>query len=147
MAALSSPPKGDMTWNLGRPLVAAWLNASAGNDPSCIAETIAAAIEWLLAHPLGSGVGGGDPAWGDASGWAALLDDYNNGRLCAEHRDSGGGDVEASNEVGGPTTSGVTSPPTSAPRPPDDDANPGRHNGNEPSKQGPPNGKANGHSG
>jgi len=147
MAALSTPPKGDVTWNLGRPLVAAWLNVSAGNDPTCVVDTINAAIGWLLDHPLGSGVGGGDPAWREASVWAALLDDYNNGRLCAEHRDSGSSDVETSNETGEPTTSGVTSPPTSSPQPPDDDPDPGRHNGNDPSKQGLPHGKANGHSG
>ena len=88
MAALGTPPKGDMTWNLARPLVAAWLNVSAGNDASCIADTIDLATQWLLAHPIGSDVGGSDPAWDTASEWAGILDDYNNGLLCAESRDA-----------------------------------------------------------
>ena len=90
LMALTTPPRGDMTWNLGRPLVAAWLNVSAGNDSSCIADTVDSAAAWLQSHPLGSGVGGSDPAWVEASGWATLLDDYNNGKLCAEHRDANG---------------------------------------------------------
>lgn len=89
-AALGTPPKGDMTWNLGRPLVGAWLNVTAGNESSCVAETIDLATAWLLDHPLGSNVKGSDDAWNEASDWATLLDDYNNGLLCAEHRDSGG---------------------------------------------------------
>ena len=88
MAALSTPPKGDMSWNMARALVAAWLNVSAGNDSSCIAETIELATAWLLANPLGSDVSGGDLAWRDGSEWARILDDYNNGLLCAEHRDA-----------------------------------------------------------
>ena len=95
LAALGSPPKGDMTWNLARALVAAWLNVSAGNDASCIATTIDQATEWLGEHELGGGVAGGDAAWSEASGWATELDDYNNGLLCAEHRDAGGSETEA----------------------------------------------------
>ena len=90
LMALTTPPRGDITWSLGRPLVAAWLNVSAGNDSSCIADTVDSAAAWLQSHPLGSGVGGSDPAWVEASGWATLLDDYNNGKLCAEHRDANG---------------------------------------------------------
>ena len=94
LAALNNPPKGDMTWNLARALVAAWLNVSAGNDASCIATTIELATGWLDYHGLGGGVAGGDAAWVEASGWAADLDDYNNGLLCAEHRDAGGSETE-----------------------------------------------------
>lgn len=129
-----------MTWNLGRPLVAAWLNVSAGNDPTCVVDTINAAIGWLLDHPLGSGIGGGDPAWREASVWAAVLDDYNNGRLCAEHRDSGGGDAAASPED---STATVSSPLTQ-PQTSDDGYGEEGHNGNGGSKQGPPKGKSQG---
>lgn len=109
LAALSTPPKGDMTWNLGRPLVAAWLNVSAGNESSCVSATIDLAAGWLQAHPLGSAVKGSDPAWAEASGWAELLDDYNNGRLCAESRDSGGDSDTDSVTSGGTTASGGSS--------------------------------------
>lgn len=121
LGALSNPPKGDMTWNLGRALVAAWLNVSAGNDSSCIAEVIDNATAWLLAHPLGSGVSGGDEAWGEASEWARILDDYNNGLLCAEHRDAGGGeDPAAETEPGStaPTTSEEADSEVDKPAPP-----------------------------
>jgi uncharacterized repeat protein (TIGR01451 family) len=129
LAALSTPPKGDMTWNLGRPLVAAWLNVSAGNDSSCVAATIDLATDWLLAHPLGSGVGGGDSSWQLAAAWAALLDDYNNGRLCAESRDSMEAETSA-DEVDGP---GPASP-ASQPQPHSEDAN--GHPGNNPGNGG-----------
>lgn len=94
LAALSNPPKGDMTWNLARALVAAWLNVSSGNDFSCIATTIEQATAWLDDHDLGGEVKGSDTAWAQASKWAAELDDYNNGLLCAEHRDAGGSEPE-----------------------------------------------------
>ena len=122
MSALGTPPKGDMTWNLGRPLVAAWLNVSAGNDSSCIAETIDAATLWLLAHPLGSGVSGDDTAWGEASAWADLLDDYNNGRMCADSRDAKDNEAETTDASGttgttrvAPTAESSTPPPPPPP--------------------------------
>ena len=95
LAALSTPPKGDMTWNLARALVAAWLNVSSGNDASCIATTIDQATAWLGEHGLGGGVAGRDAAWAEAAEWAAELDEYNNGFLCAEHRDAGGSESES----------------------------------------------------
>jgi len=142
MAALSTPPKGDATWNLGRPLVAAWLNVSAGNDPSCVVDTINEAVGWLLAHPLGSGVSGGDPAWQEASGWAGILDDYNNGLLCAEHRDSAGSAATTSSEE--TSANEASPPPTSQPQESEDHQDQGLHNGQGASPQGPPNGKSNG---
>jgi uncharacterized repeat protein (TIGR01451 family) len=95
LEALSRPPKGDMTWNLGRALVAAWLNVSAGNDSTCVTSTIDLATGWLTIHSLGSGVSGDDDAWTEASVWAEKLDDYNNGLLCAQHRDSPGSESDA----------------------------------------------------
>lgn len=96
LAALGTAPRGDMTWNLARPLVAAWLNITSGNDATCVAETVDLAVAWLLDHPIGSDVGGGDDDWNEASGWAALLDAYNNGLLCAESRDAAESGPEAS---------------------------------------------------
>ncbi len=86
LAAISTPPKGDFTYNLARALVTAWFNVSVGNDATCIADDIEAATAWLLANPIGSGVPSSDA--GDMTAVATRLDDYNNGRLCAEHRDS-----------------------------------------------------------
>ena len=139
LAALSTAPRGDMTWNLGRPLVAAWLNVSAGNDPSCVVDSINAAIGWLLTHPLGSGVGGGDPAWGDASGWARILDDYNNGLLCAEHRDSGGDETASSQD-----SSLTALPSPSELQGSENNQGDQGHEGHGAADQGPPNGKPQG---
>jgi uncharacterized repeat protein (TIGR01451 family) len=94
LEAVSTPPRGDMTWNLSRHLVTAWLNVTSGNESACIRETIDSATQWLLDHPLGSDVSGGADAWTAASGWAETLDEYNNGRLCAEHRDADAGEAE-----------------------------------------------------
>jgi hypothetical protein len=41
----------------------------------------------MAAHPVGSGVSGKSAAWGEISGIATMLDQYNNGLLCAPHRD------------------------------------------------------------
>ena len=114
--ALSQPARGDTTWILGRALITAWLNVSSGNDSSCIAQTIDDATAWLLVHPMGSGVGGGTDAWAVAQPLAEQLDAYNNGLLCAEHRDSTGGvetTVTESSTTG--TTSGTTTTTTTFP--------------------------------
>jgi uncharacterized repeat protein (TIGR01451 family) len=110
---------GDMTWILARALVAAWLNVSAGNDGSCVAATIDSASTWLLAHPPGSGVFGGHPERAQANVWAEYLDDYNNGRLCADTRETveAQADAEATSnpsEVG--TSPTVTPTPDDTPR-------------------------------
>ena len=86
---MKRPPKGDKTWSMYRQLTAAVLNVANGSDPSCIQDTIDDANQWLIDNPLGSGVKSSDPAWQD-SGDALheTLDAYNNGNLCAPHRDS-----------------------------------------------------------
>jgi hypothetical protein len=82
------PPKGDKTWSMYRQLTAAVLNVANGADDSCIASVIADANQWLIDNELGSGVSAGSAAWKD-SGDALheTLDAYNNGELCAPHRD------------------------------------------------------------
>jgi hypothetical protein len=81
---MSTPSRGDKTYDLFKQLVSAMLNVAAGNDPSCISSDITAADEWLLAHPLGSKVKGKD--WNLISATHDRLDDYNNGWLCAPYR-------------------------------------------------------------
>jgi hypothetical protein len=51
--------------------------------------TIAAADAWLTQHPLGSNVAGSSDAWSGSGHGQVLeqaLDAYNNGQLCAPHR-------------------------------------------------------------
>jgi hypothetical protein len=84
------PERGDKTYTMFRALVAAKLNVAAGNESSCIEDTIEAADEWMAEHgPAGSGVRGGGrrSPWRDGEPLYERLDDYNNGRLCAPSRD------------------------------------------------------------
>ena len=65
-------------------LVAALLNVASGNEWSCIADDLAAADAWLTENPIGTG---GKGAWDVGQPIQQRLDDYNNGLLCATHRD------------------------------------------------------------
>jgi SdrD B-like domain len=76
----------DKTITIFSSLLSAKLNVGIGNEDSCIAATIAAADEWMSFHPVGSGVLASSEAWQDISDEHKDLDDYNNGRLCAPHR-------------------------------------------------------------
>ncbi|HEX4953619.1 MAG TPA: SdrD B-like domain-containing protein [Thermoanaerobaculia bacterium] len=87
IALMGRPGRGDKTYDLFKQLVAAKLNVAVGNPGSCVAATIAAADEWLVAYPVGSGVRGSSTAWATGGPLHAILDDYNNGLLCAFHRD------------------------------------------------------------
>ena len=81
-------PDGDKTITLFRALVAAKLNVLIGNDDSCIAGTISAADAWFVTFgPVGSGVPARSAAWRIGEPLYELLDLYNNGGLCAPHRD------------------------------------------------------------
>ena len=122
LAALSTPPRGDATYNVARPLVAAWLNVLAYNESSCIVDDVDRATAWLGTHPVGSDPG--PAAWSMISETAERLDDYNNGRLCAPHRDGGtnGEAAPGGGGAGGTTTTteapGVSPPSTTvAPHP------------------------------
>ncbi len=84
---LGTPSRGDKSIDLFKQLVATKLSLIAGNDPSCIYQTAASADAWMAAHPPGSNVGGSSSAWAQASPWHTQLDNYNNGQLCAPHRD------------------------------------------------------------
>lgn len=78
--------KSDRTYTMFQDLVSAMLNVKIGNDSSCIASTIAAANAWITQYPLGSNVAGGSAAWTQGDPLHQTLDQYNNGLLCAPHR-------------------------------------------------------------
>ena len=84
---MSQAEKGDKTKTVFRHLVSAKLNVLIGNAAGCITDAIATADAWMAIHPVGSRVPGSSAAWAEISGTATMLDDYNNGRLCAPHRD------------------------------------------------------------
>jgi SdrD B-like domain len=67
-------------------LVPAMLNVLVGNDGSCVSATIAAANAWMTTYPVGSGVSASSAAWSLGEPLHITLDNYNNGRLCAPHR-------------------------------------------------------------
>ena len=83
---LGTPSRGDKSIDLFKQLVAAKLNLIAGNNPSCIYQTISSADAWMATYPPGSNVSAGSAAWTTASPWHTTLDNYNNGDLCAPHR-------------------------------------------------------------
>ena len=86
IAGINAPVKKDKTYTMFPNLVAAKLNVLIGNPSSCIASAITEADAWMAAHPLGSQVTGNSDAWGEGGPLASRLDDYNNGLLCAPHR-------------------------------------------------------------
>jgi hypothetical protein len=86
IALLQSVGK-DRTLTMFSSLVPAMLNVAAGNDPSCVSSTIAAANDWMARYgPIGSGVHAASYAWKVGEPLHRLLDNYNNGMLCAPHR-------------------------------------------------------------
>jgi hypothetical protein len=78
----------DKTLTMFSSLVPAKLNLLIGNDGSCVATTIAKADEWMATYgPVGSGVHAASYAWKVGEPLHRLMDNYNNGMLCAPHRD------------------------------------------------------------
>lgn len=84
ISILKTPTRGDKTISMAKQLIAAILNVAAGNDDSCISNTIDAADLWLIEH---GGVGSGQRQWDEGDLLHDDLDAYNNGQLCAPHRD------------------------------------------------------------
>ena len=68
-------------------LVSAKLNVFIGNDGSCVNGTIGKANTWMATYPLGSNVAASSLAWKIGEPWHRLMDNYNNGMVCAPHRD------------------------------------------------------------
>jgi hypothetical protein len=84
---MDEDPK-DKTTTIFRALVAATLNVLIGNEDSCIAGTMSAADAWLGTNgPVGSGVKANSLAWRQGEPLYRMLDNYNNGMLCAPQRD------------------------------------------------------------
>jgi hypothetical protein len=78
---------GDKSLTIFASLISAKLNLTLENNPACVTSTIDKADAWMATHPAGSGVKASSPAWAEAEPWHTLMDDYNNGKLCAPHRD------------------------------------------------------------
>jgi hypothetical protein len=77
----------DKTATMFSSLVPAMLNVKIGNDSSCVAGTIAAANAWMATYgPVGSNVAASSYAWSVGEPLHRQMDSYNNGLLCAPHR-------------------------------------------------------------
>jgi len=77
----------DKTTTMFSSLVPAMLNVMIGNPSSCIASTIDAANAWMATYgPVGSNVAASSPAWVIGEPLHQQMDAYNNGLLCAPHR-------------------------------------------------------------
>ena len=77
----------DKTTTMFSSLVSAKLNVMIGNDSSCVASTITAADEWMSKYgPVGRGVAASSFAWKIGEPLHRQMDNYNNGMLCAPHR-------------------------------------------------------------
>ena len=99
---LNTPPRGDKSIALAQQLIGAKLNLAGGSDPSCIGDVVGEADAWLV--DVG-GVGSGQRQWNGGEFLHNTLDDYNNGFLCAPHRDSVESD-DGENGGGGPLAKG-----------------------------------------
>jgi SdrD B-like domain len=76
----------DKTVTMFQSLLAAMLSVGIGNDSSCISAAITLGNNWLTTYPLGSNVAGGSAAWTIGDPIHNTLDAYDNGLLCAPHR-------------------------------------------------------------
>jgi hypothetical protein len=77
----------DKTTTMFSSLVPAMLNVKIGNDGSCVNSAIAAANAWMTTYgPVGSNVAASSYAWSVGEPLHQQMDAYNNGLLCAPHR-------------------------------------------------------------
>jgi hypothetical protein len=77
----------DKTTTMFSSLVPAMLNVLIGNDGSCVSGTIADANAWMATYgPVGSNVAASSYAWTLGEPMHRQMDYYNNGLLCAPHR-------------------------------------------------------------
>ena len=77
----------DKTTTMFSSLVPAMLNVLIQNDSSCVASTIDAANKWMATYgPVGSNVAASSYAWSIGEPLHQQMDAYNNGLLCAPHR-------------------------------------------------------------
>jgi len=74
----------DKTYSLAQQLIAAKLNLNCkASNPSCVTGLIAAADNFLCAHPVGSGVSANSAAWQQIKATYSALEKYNTGKSCA----------------------------------------------------------------
>jgi SdrD B-like protein len=88
IAILTKPGK-DKRATMFSSLLSATLNVMIGNDPSCVQTTIDAANDWMATWGIpnqGTIVAGGSAAWAVGEPLHKQMDAYNNGLLCAPHR-------------------------------------------------------------
>jgi hypothetical protein len=77
----------DKTTTMFSSLVSAKLNLLVGNDGSCVSSTIDKADVWMATYgPVGHGVAASSYAWKVGEPLHRQMDNYNNGMLCAPHR-------------------------------------------------------------
>jgi hypothetical protein len=77
----------DKTTTMFSSLVPAILNVEVGNDSSCVASTIVDAHKWMATYgPVGSNVPASSYAWSVGEPMHSHMDAYNNGLICAPHR-------------------------------------------------------------
>ena len=77
----------DKTTTMFSSLVPAMLNVLIGNDGSCVNAAISAGNAWMATYgPVGSNVAASSAAWTLGEPIHQTLDAYNNGLLCAPHR-------------------------------------------------------------
>jgi hypothetical protein len=77
----------DKTTTMFSSLVPAMLNLMIGNDGSCVNAAISAGNAWMATYgPVGSNVAASSAAWIVGEPIHQTLDAYNNGLLCAPHR-------------------------------------------------------------
>lgn len=77
----------DKTLTMFSSLVPAMLNVLIGNDASCVATAIEAGNNWMATYgPVGRGVRASSLAWKLGEPIHRAMDNYNNGMLCAPHR-------------------------------------------------------------
>ena len=84
IAIIRNSSSKDKTYSLAQQLIGAKLNIACRNTNStCIASAIAAADNFLCAHPIGSGVTANSAAWQQIKPSYDLIVSYNAGQLCA----------------------------------------------------------------
>jgi hypothetical protein len=77
----------DMTYALAAQVIAAELNTTClSSNQACVSAAITAADQWLCDNPLGTGVKANSPAWRTIRSTYNTLVNYNEGQLCAPHR-------------------------------------------------------------
>jgi hypothetical protein len=84
---IKAPDSKDKTLTLFASLISAKLNLWNGTNGTCISGTITDADKWLMTYPVGTGVRASSYAWKEGEPFHRMMDNYNNGMLCAPHRD------------------------------------------------------------